>query len=194
MRREVVQKPVKQVSIAWKRGGFTLVEILLVVVLIGISLGVSVPIFARSVRGARLRQSGRMVLAMHRQARSKAVLGQCYASLFFDERLGTVELFTQSEGAQKDSFFDTLGGGGAAGGGEGGGATGVQPVSTAVKALEEGVRIASFRGGADVDGIHYVQYFPNGMCEEWTLGLEDADGRSMRLSADPVTGQAVADE
>lgn len=185
----------KQFSIAWKRGGFTLVEILLVVVLIGISLGVSVPIFARSVRGARLRQSGRMVLAMHRQARSKAVLGQCYASLFFDERMGTVELFTQADAAQKDSFFDTLGGGG--GGGEsggGGGTAGVQPVSTALKSFEEGVKIAAFRGGTEVDGIHYVQYFPNGMCEEWAMSLQDAEGREMRLSVDPVTGQAVSDE
>lgn len=184
--------------------GFTLVEILLVVVLIGVSLGVAVPIFARSARGARLRQSGRSVLAMHQQAHSRAVLGQCYAALFFDERLGTVEMFTQADTERSDVFFDerggTSGGGGgnwdmlSGGGGSGGGEGGVTPVSEVTKHLEEGVQITGFEGGAEVDGIHYVQYYPNGMCEKWRLVLRDGEGREMRIVADPVTGKAAVDE
>ena len=185
--------------------GFTLVEILLVVVLIGVSLGVAVPIFARSARGARLRQSGRSVLAMHQQAHSRAVLGQCYAALFFDERLGTVELFTQADTEKGDAFFDEFGGasggggwemmsGGGGGGVAGGEGAGAQPVSEATKKLEEGVQITGFEGGAEVDGIHYVQYYPNGMCEKWRMVLRDGEGREMRIEADPVTGKAAVDD
>ena len=175
-------------------------EILLVVVIIGIMSGVAVPMFAKSVQGARLRQSSRMVLSMHRQAKAKAVLGQQYAALFFDDQAGTVEMFSQQDGARKDVFFDdlgrTAGGSGASlagdpASGEGGG---VAPVSLGVRKLEEGVEIEAFEGGGDVDGIHYVQYYPNGMCEEWSLTLRDKDGRSIGIAVNPVTGVAKVDE
>ncbi|MBP1588625.1 MAG: prepilin-type N-terminal cleavage/methylation domain-containing protein [Kiritimatiellae bacterium] len=197
-----LEKLQKHSSIVWKAfppapDGFTLVEILLVVVLIGISMGVAVPIFARSIRGARLRDSGRGILAMHQQAHAKAVLGQCYAALFFDDRLGTVELFTQADTDRSDVFFDDLGapvasaGGVAAPGAPAAGGSSAQPVSETVRKLGDGVRIDRFEGGAEVDGIHYVQYYPNGMCEKWQLLLRDDEGREMSIAADPVTGKAA---
>ena len=169
-------------------------EILLVVAIVGVSLAVAVPNLAKSYRGARLRQSGRTVQMMHRQAKAKAVLGQCHAALFFDDVKRTVELVVVDgggeSGVEKDAFF----GEGSGGDGGGGGEEAVATHSELTKAFEEGVELADFRGGGDVDGVHWVQYYPNGMCQEWKAVLRDDEGRELRIEADPVTGKLTVEQ
>ena len=179
--------------------GFTLLEILLVVVIIGISSAVAVPIFAHSFRGAKLRSSTRMVLSMHRNAQTKAVLGQRYVAILFDERKNTLELVEQGESERKaDSFFGEVGGAGESA--EGTVATGADaaadagaaaaPTSKGVRTLEDGVQILKFSGGREIEDLHYVNYYPNGMCEAYEIELGDDEGRATRIRVDPVTGKA----
>lgn len=178
------------------REGFTLLEILLVVVIVGIAAAVAVPTFARSFRGAKVRASTRTVLGMHRNAQTKAVLGQRYMALLFDERKGTLELVEQgAPDPKKDSFFGAVGGGG----GMGEVTTGADaatdpsspaPTSQSVRRLEEGVGILSFRGGRELDELHYVNYYPNGMCEAFEIEIGDDQGRTARIQVDAVTGKA----
>ena len=180
------------------RGGFTLLEILLVVVIIGIASAVAVPSFARSFRGAKLRHSTRLVLGMHRNAQTKAVLGQRYMAIIFDERKGTLELVEQGKPERKqDVFFGELGGGGAGKMGEvstGGepppGASAAAPTSQAVRKLEDGVKILSFRGGQEFDDLYYVNYYPNGMCEGYEIEIGDGESRISRIRVEAVTGKA----
>ena len=133
------------------RAGFTLMEILLVVVIIGVASAVAIPTFARSFRGAKVRNSTRTVMMMHRHAQTKAVLGQRYMALLFDEVKGTLEMVDQG-----------------------------QP----------GVKIRSFRGGKEIDGIHFVSYYPNGMCEAYSVEIGDDENRTAKIKVDAVTGKA----
>ena len=178
--------------------GFTLIEILLVVVIIGIASAVAVPAFARSFRGAELRNSTRTVLTVHRNAQSKAVLGQRYMAVLFDEVKGTLELVDQGQpGVKKDSFFGSLGEGAAPA--MGAVATGADaPAAEASAArplltrkLEDGVKILSFRGGREIDGIYFVSYFPNGMCEAFEVKIGDDENRTAQITVDAVTGKVT---
>ena len=75
-------------------------------------------------------------------------------------------------------------------GGEAAGTDAKAPASMLERKLEDGVKILSFRGGREFDGIHYVGYFPNGMCEAFEVKIGDGENRSARIRVDAVTGKA----
>jgi len=72
--------------------GFTLIEVLLVLAIIGVVAGVSTPYFVKSIRGNRLRTAARVVVMAGRYARSMAVLRQKEMVVSFNLDAGKVSI------------------------------------------------------------------------------------------------------
>ncbi|MFO1530709.1 MAG: prepilin-type N-terminal cleavage/methylation domain-containing protein [Kiritimatiellia bacterium] len=77
---------------AWPPAGFTLVEIILVVVIVGLIAGLGLPAITRSAGGARLREAARTVIALNKYARHAAVIRQEQLGVAYYTKEGRVEL------------------------------------------------------------------------------------------------------
>ena len=169
------------------KGGFTLLEVMLVVVLILLAVGVSMPSFVRSYQSAKLRTSARTVVMAHRYTRGMAVLQQQDFAIYFDREKGRLDIVSLRPDKPSDPL-DTAD--------TGLGEQSTAPVSYQVeqemeKLLEDGVRI----GELDWDlpeqengQIFWVNYYPSGTCDPYTLVLEDQGGRSIQLEVDHLSG------
>lgn len=178
-----------------RRRGFTLIELLLVVLIAGLAVGLAVPRFVESYKGARLRNSVRTVVRLHRFARSEAVLNQQENALLFDLPRRTITLISIPEEREASGFLDE----------EKDESIFDEPAEEAQdeeaeeieqrieRSLEEDVAISDFEceiEEQEIDGIHWVAYFPNGMCDPYSLRLVDPDGEhSALIEIDSVSGK-----
>ncbi|MDD4736139.1 MAG: prepilin-type N-terminal cleavage/methylation domain-containing protein [Kiritimatiellae bacterium] len=173
------------------RRAFTLVEVLMVVVIIMITMAVAIPSFTRSFRGAKLRTSGRTLVMASRYARSVAVLQQVQTSLLFDSELNSCEVVSIATGGEEDKFLSEPDGSGQE--------AGEASVTSLLRhSLPEGVSILEVRGtGEDdvqeVEGIYYISYYPNGMCDAYEIELEDDRGKRMQMTVDPLSGKSAVE-
>lgn len=183
------------------RCGFTMLELLLVVVIILIASALAVPSFIRSYRGAKLRTSARTVVMSHRYARAMAVLKQTDVAILYDMKKSNIEIISVASTATDDreKFLESRDG-----------RTGVEqvderqdeeaaaaaagPVITEqVRDLAEGVRIDRFESEQvrpEKDGIYWCRYFSNGMCDEYEIRLVDEYTKRATITVDPISGKA----
>jgi prepilin-type N-terminal cleavage/methylation domain-containing protein len=190
-----------QSSISNLKSAFTLIELMLVVVITLLASALAIPSFVRSMRGAKLRASTRSVLMCHRYARSMAVLQQTPVAALFDTAKAEIEIVSvKSATDDREKFLDDRGN-----------RTGVEAVdnpgtepaeaepakagveSELIRPLEGGVRISSFESEKveqERDGIYWVNYYPNGMCDPYTVTIEDEYHKSVQIKVDPLSGKA----
>ena len=68
-----------------KRQGFTLIEMLVVIAIIGICVALTIPYFVEAQRGAALRTSAQTIIQTAKYARSMALLKQTDFALLVDK-------------------------------------------------------------------------------------------------------------
>ena len=184
------------------RRGFTLVELLLVLVIMGIATGLAIPSFVRSYQSAKLRTSARTVVMASRYARSVAVLQQLQAALLYDMEKHTIEVVVinmEASAEDRSGFLDAR----------------KEPKDARVtddqaeetgpsasvasrlrKAMAEDVRIISVEReeeGREMDNIFWVNYYPNGMCDQHTVRLRDKHNKTVRIEVDPMSAKAAVE-
>lgn len=142
--------------------GFSLLELVLVLLIVGLALAVAYPNLARGTAAFRLRAAGRDVLNMLRFAREKAITEQANM------------LVTADRDKQQVTLADAVGGG------------------ARTYALPDDVKIARMLlSGKEVPETSItIRFLPNGSCETAEIVLQSSSGALLRVITDPLTGGA----
>lgn len=141
------------------RRGFSLMEVLLVVVIMGIAMGIAMPAMVRSIAGNRLRTAGRALISSARYARSMSILHQVPLSLRFNLDQGGIEV------------------------------TSPDPATQGQNRVMEGVRLQSLQiedQDAVSEGLIEIQFSRNGTCRPFTVTLTDNSGNTMTIQVDAL--------
>jgi len=171
------------------RTGFTLIEMLLVLVLVSILTAITLPNFVQSIRGNRLRTAVRSVVMAGRYTRSMAVLRQQELVLTFDLNdasmkveeivMRPVDDVTQppldeedAEGAPKDVS-----------------GYGIASRTELLKRKLDQVLIASVEVGDQVitEGTASIIYSNNGRCAPYIVKVTDVEGRGSVIEVDALS-------
>ena len=142
--------------------GFSLLELVMVLVVIALVLAVTYPALLRGGAALHLRASGRDVLSTLRYAREKAVTQQTGSRVVLDRETQTVTL-TDDLGDGSRSF-----------------------------SLPRDVKIyrLALAGVEVAQGPLVVRFLPNGSCENAEILLRSDAGAILRVVTDPMTGGA----
>jgi len=152
----------RMVSVKKRCAGFTLLELIMVIVVIALGIAISFPALSRGTAALHLRAAGRDVLNVLRYAREKAITEQ-----------REVQFVAEKQGRQV-VLTDELGEGGKS------------------HALPRDVIVESvFAGGEEIrEGPLVVRFLPNGSSTPATIVLKSDAGGYLRIVTDPITGGA----
>ena len=176
--------------------GFTLVEVILVVVIMAIIAGISTPFFAGATRGAKLKTAGRSISQAARYARFKAISSEQEMRLVINP--DTMELIVgpignskneESDGKVDLDILDRLGYL----------EDGNEDITTVVKTevrrvLPAGLSISDFENKSAKDDTAFgelmvVRFYPNGQSESFEMTLTEKGKARIELENDPITSK-----
>jgi len=178
------------------KGGFTLIEIILVVVISLVLLGVALPYFAHTYKGTKLRLAARTVNRMTRYARSMAIMREQTMTVVINHE--TMEIFLGSteqasthttDGELDQDVLKRLG---YVDDGEGSDRAGIE--KEVRRFLPEQIDVTNFEKDSLEDeekykNLYLIHYYPDGQSDWFILELEDQRGLGVKLENDSISGK-----
>jgi len=176
------------------RLGFTLLEILLVVLVVAVVAGAFVPMAIESVEGARMRSALRDTVAVNKYARARAVLDRAPTAVLYHADVGELQLvrlparraFTATDLTETPP--PRLGGEPEIG------STSASLELIRTRSLPNGMRILDVEGAAREEDTFFVVYTPSGMTDPHTVRLEDNRGDRSSVIVNGITGDIRLDD
>jgi prepilin-type N-terminal cleavage/methylation domain-containing protein len=145
--------------------GFTLLELMIVVLIIALVMTVSYPSLTRGASSIHLRATGRDVLNTFRYAREKAVTEQLGMKITVDRE------------NQKITLASFVGDGS----------------RTFVLPRDVKIQRMALAGSEVTNGAMNIRFLPNGSSESAEVLLKSDHGAYLRIISDPITGGARID-
>jgi prepilin-type N-terminal cleavage/methylation domain-containing protein len=150
--------------VAQATGGFTLLELIVVLGLVGVLLGLAAPSLKRFFASRQTADAAAQILALTQLAGSRAAAQGTVYRLNIDPQAGAYWLTVQEEGAFVDLGCEF-------------GRRFLLPEGTTV-------RVESPWGGAP---LSYIEFYPSGRTEEATIKLEGRQGEIYQVTCESVT-------
>lgn len=148
--------------------GFTLIEIMLVVVIVLIATAISVPLLQGSLQSTQMTDATRSTVRIARYARSLSVLKQDVCTLHLKEGVLTLSC-GETNSAEPEI----------------------------VRRLPKDIKISSFENlagvHADREGERVVRYYPSGMNDGFKLTFSDDNDRQATIACHPISGKTTTE-
>lgn len=179
-----------------RSAGFTLIEVILVVVISLILMGVSLPHFANTYKGSKLRSAARTVNRMARYARNMAIMREKTMTVVLDH--GTMEIYlggtavTSTNTADGELDQDVLKRLGYVEGEASSDNIGIEKEIR--RFLPDDITVADFdkdyfEEEQQYEDIYIINYYSDGQSDWFTLEFEDRRGLGVKLESDPISGR-----
>jgi prepilin-type N-terminal cleavage/methylation domain-containing protein len=143
-------------------GGFTLLELVVVVLIMGLVLAVSYPALSRGSASIHLRAVGRNILSTFRYAREKAITEQRGVQVVASRE--TQNLILADEFGEGNRSY-------------------VLPADVSIQRL-------SLAGQVITEGPLVIRFSPNGSSDNAEILVRSGSGAALRIVSDPITGGA----
>jgi prepilin-type N-terminal cleavage/methylation domain-containing protein len=165
-----------------KRNAFTLLEILLVIMVIGIAAAAFLPVALNTAENARTRSAMREIIALNRYARSRAILDRKPMAVVYqtgNDRLQLLSLPVQRDMEAETLFNSAMP--------DTESETGVTLVRN--RPLPKFVSIRSVEGAEQEADGYFVIYHENGSCVSHVVEVAAPNGDLERIRINGMTGE-----
>jgi general secretion pathway protein H len=147
--------------------GFTLIEVMLVVVIVLIAAGVAIPKFKGTFKSTQITDAGRSTVRIARYARSLAILKQETCTLRFETNRLVLVCGTNSSTPE------------------------------ATRKLPEDITISSFENLAKDNvsaGTRSVQFYAGGMNDGFEVTLSAGENHRTTIACNPISGKITVED